>query len=107
MKYKNKDIMKEQAIQLYIEGKNYIEISQIIGCSRNYVSNLIRDDIRIKEYKNKKVVKLYKKERKSTIILPISLEYWEKIGISKDLNTTEHVEITVDEEKKIMVIKKH
>ena len=38
MKYNNKDDMRNQAIQLYLNGKNYIEIAKILSCSRNYVS---------------------------------------------------------------------
>ncbi len=107
MKYNNKEEMKEQAIQLYTNGKNFIEIAKIIGCSRNYVSTLIKNDDRVQKYKNNRIVKLYKKERKSTIILPISLEYWEKIGISKNPDIDEKVEVQVDEKNKVILIKKY
>lgn len=107
MKYNNREEMKEEAIKLYLEDKNYIEIAKIIGCSRNYVSNLIKEDTRVKSYKNKKIVKLYKKLNQSKITIPISLDYWQKIGVSKNPNIAENIEITVDEKKQIILIKKH
>ena len=55
MKYNNKEEMKEQAIQLYTNGKNFIEIAKIIGCSRNYVSTLIKNDDRVQKYKNNRI----------------------------------------------------
>ncbi len=107
MKYNDKSERKEKAVQLYLEGKTYSEIAKIIGYSRYYVSTLIREDSRIKNYKNKKVLKLYKKPNYSKITVPINLDFWEKIGISKDASIIENVEISVDEEKKIIIIKKH
>ncbi len=106
MKYNNREEMKEKAIKLFLEDKTYIEIAKIIGCSRNYVSNLIKEDRRVKNYKNKKIVKLYKKLNQSRITIPISIDYWQKIGISKNPDITEKIQITVDEKKQIILIKK-
>lgn len=106
MKYNNKKQLKEEAIQLYLAGNNMTEIGKTIGCSRNFVSELIKGDKRIKQYKNKKKVKLYKWKNQSRITLPVSVEYWEKIGVSKDINIHEFVEIMVDEDSKTIVIKK-
>lgn len=107
MKYKNKEELKQRAINLYTDGKTYIEISKVIGCSRNYVSELIRNDSRVLAYKNKKILKLYKRLNKSKISIPISLDFWDKIGISKNPNISEEVEIIVDEKERTILIKKH
>ena len=106
MKYNNKEEIKETAIKLYIEGKKMTEIAKITGCSRNFIGNLIREDERIKQYKNKKIVNVYKRINQTRINVPISTDYWEKIGISKDCNIKEYVEITVDEDSKTIIINK-
>lgn len=103
----NKDEMKEQAIKLYLEGRSYTEIANIFGCSRNYVSTLIKEDSKIKKFKNKKIIQLYKKPKYSKIEVPINLDFWEKIGISKDSNIINKVEISVDEETQVISIKKY
>ena len=105
--YVDKDKMKEKAINLYLEGKNYSQIANILGCSRNYVSTLIRKDDRVEEYKNNKIIKLYKNPHYSKIVAQISIDFWEKIGVSKDVNIVDNVKISVDEKKKIIIIKKH
>lgn len=106
MKYNNKNEMRENAIQLYLKGNNYTQIAKIINCSRNYISDLIKDDYRIKNFRNKRIFKLYKKMNLSKISIPIPLEYWEKIGISKDPNIDESIEIIVNEKDKTILIKK-
>lgn len=105
--YNNKDEMKIKAVDLYLKGKNYVQIAKILGCSRNYVSTLIKQDPKIKKYKNTKIIRLYKNPNYSKIVAPISLNFWEKIGISKNANIIDDVEISVDEEKGIIIIKKH
>lgn len=105
--YNNKDEMKEKAIGLYLQGKNYTQIGSILGCSRNYVSELIKEEHKIKEYKNTKIIRLYKNPNYSKIVAPISLNFWEKIGISKNADIIDNVEISVDEIEKIIIIKKH
>lgn len=106
MKYNDREKMKDEAIKLFLKDKNYIEIASTLGCSRNYVSNLIKEDARVKNFKNKKIVKLYKKMNQSRITIPISLDFWQKIGISMNPNITENIEITVDEENQIILLKK-
>jgi len=107
MKYKDKDYMKEQAIQLYIEGKNYIEIAKIIGCSRNYISNLIKNDIKIKEKQNTKVLKVYKNPNKGKKNLTIGIDLLSKIGINKDNTSIDYVQVSLDEKNKSLIIKKY
>lgn len=106
MKYSNKEELREKAIKLYLDGKTMKEISKLVNCSRNFIGNLIREDKRIKEYRKRKIVKLYKWKNQCRINVPISVEFWEKIGISRNCNTDESVEITVDENNKTITIKK-
>lgn len=107
MKYNNKEEIKETAIKLYLEGKTLIEIAKLTGCSRNYLSNLIKDDDRVKDYRTKKTVQLYKCKNQCRINVPISTEFWSKIGISNDINLKDLVDITVNENNGTITIKKH
>lgn len=106
MKY-NKNFIKEEAVKLYLGGKNLSEISKLTGWSRNYLGNLIKDDERIKEYRNQKTVKLYKQKKQNRINVPISTEFWGKIGISNNCDIPDFVDIKVDEKEQIIIIKKH
>ena len=107
MKYKNKDDMRRQAIQLYLEGKNYIEIAKILSCSRNYVSNLIKDNEQVKEKQNNKVLKVYKNPNKGKKNLTIGIDLLSKIGIDKDNQSIDYVQINLDEKNKSLIIKKY
>lgn len=107
MKYNNKDEMREQAIQLYLGGKNYIEIAKILSCSRNYVSNLIKDDMKVKEKQNNKVLKVYKNPNKGKKNLTIGIDLLSKIGIDKDNKSTDYVQVKLDERNNSLIIKKY
>lgn len=107
MKHVNKSDLKEQAVQLYLNGNNYADIAKIIGRSRNYVSNLIKEDDRVTNYKNQRIVKLYKNANDSRITVFIPLDYWEKIGVSKNPNISENIQMVVDEQTKRIIIEKH
>ena len=107
MKYDDKKHMKEVAINYYINGKTLVEISKMLGFSRKYVSDLIKDDERVKKYRNKKIVAVYKRKDNKGISISISTDFWQKIGISKDYTVDEKVEITVDENTKTIIIKKY
>lgn len=106
MKYKNKENLKEQAIELYLKDNNYIQIAKILGCSRNYISNLIKDDIRIKNKKNKKTLKVYKSQHGKKH-LTIGIEILNNIGISNNIMLDEYVDILVDKENGQIVLTKH
>lgn len=107
MKYDNKNNMKELAIELYLNGKNYTEISRIIGCSRNYVSNLIRSDERVVEKKNSKILKVYKNSNKTKKNLTIGIELLTLIGVSKNENVDDYVQIWFDNKNKNLILKKY
>lgn len=107
MKYNNKEEIKEKAIEMYLNGKKIMEIANETNCSRNFIGNLIRNDKRVQQYRNKKVEKLYKWKKQPRINVSIPVEYWLKIGISKDCEIHESVELVVDENNKTIVIRKH
>lgn len=107
MKYENKDLLKEKCVELYLQGKTMAEIAKVVNCSRNYVGTLIKDAPEIKQYKNTKTVKVYKLKTRNQMNVPISVDFLEKIGISKDVNNNEYVDVSVDENKKKIIIVKH
>ncbi len=107
MKYKNKEELKEKAIELYSNGNSYIEIAQIMGCSRNYISELIRDDERIKLIHSQKILKVYKNPNNSKKHLTIGINLLCEIGISPDCSNTEYVIVSLDKKNGQLIIKKH
>lgn len=101
-----KEELKEKCIKLFLEGKNYIEIAKLTNRSRQYVSELIRDDERVKEKLNTRIVKVYKLKNRTRANIPIGIDFLSKIGINKDFNKTDHVEVKLDEKNKTITIKK-
>ena len=98
--------LKEKCIQLFLEGKNYTEIAKLTNCSRQYVSNLIKDDKRVKEKLNKKIIKVNKLKNTTRLKISISTDFLSKIGITKDYKKDDFVEISVNEKTKTITIKK-
>lgn len=98
--------LKEKCIELFISGKNYTEIAKLTNHSRNYIANLIKNDERVKEKLNNRTVKVYKLKNSTRMKIPINTDFLSKIGISKDNNKDEYVEINLDEENKTITIKK-
>lgn len=107
MKYEDKDLLKKKCIELYIQGKNMVEIAKDVNCSRNYVGTLIKDAPEVKRYKNSKTVKIYKLKTRTQMNVPISVDFLEKIGVSRDVDINEYVDVAVDDKKKEITIKKH
>ncbi len=107
MKYKNKEYLKEQAIELYLKNNTYVQIAKILGCSRNYISDLIKDDIRIKSKKNKKTLKVYKSQHTGKKHLTIGIELLNNIGISNNVLLDEYVDVLVDSKNGQIVLTKH
>lgn len=101
-----KENLKEECIELFLDGKSYTEIAKLTNHSRNYIANLIRDDNRVKEKLNTRTVKVYKLKNCTRMKISISTDFLSKIGISKDNNKDEYVEINLDEENKTITIKK-
>lgn len=106
MKSDKKEDLKVKCVELYLAGKTMQDISDIVGCSRNFVGQLIKDDERIKKYKNGTRLKVYKYKNQKKMNVPISVYFLEKIGISNDCSVIDFVDVEVDENKKIITIKK-
>ena len=107
MKSEERKILREKFIELYLSGKNMREIAKITGCSRNYIGQVIKDDDRIKNYRNNVVLKIYKYKKRNKMNVPISVGFLEKIGISRNLEKEDYVDVFVDENEKKITIKKH
>lgn len=101
-----KEDFKEECIQLFLEGKNYTEISKLTNHSRQYISNLIRNDIRVKEKLNKKIIKVSKLKNSSRCKISLSTDFLSKIGVSKDYKENDYIEVSIDEKSKTITIKK-
>lgn len=102
--------LKEQCVQLYLRGKKYTEIAKLTGWSRTYITNLIKDDIRVINKKNIKKIKVTKRKDNKQMLIYIPVEFIEKLGISRDRNVIEYVDIQLDtnsSEEKRLIIKKH
>lgn len=107
MKDIDKENLKEQFINLYLQGKTMQEISKLTGWSRNYVGKIIKDDDRIKKYRNYHTVKVYKYKMQNKMNIPIAVGFLEKIGISRDLNVEDFIDVILDENEKTITLKKH
>lgn len=101
-----KEKLKEQCVQMFLEGKTYTEIAKLTNRSRQYITSLIKDDERVKERLNKKIIKVSKLKNTTRLKISINTEFLKKIGISKDTNRDDYVEISVDEKTKTIIIKK-
>ena len=99
--------LKEQCIQLFLEGKRYSEIAEKTGFSRTFITNLIKDDPRVMEEKNKKKLKVFKRKDNNQMTVYIPTSYLKKIGISSDKDKSEYVDIYLKEQDKTIILKKH
>lgn len=107
MKYKNREELKSKFVELYLQGKTMQEIAKLTSCSRNYVSNLIKDNKLVKDKRNKNTIKVYKLKNQNRMTVSINTEFLKKIGINNNQNNDEYVDVFVDEKNKIITIKKH
>lgn len=98
--------LKEECIKLYLEGKTYTEIAKLTNWSRTFITKLIQDDQRIIKLKNTKKIKVHKRKNDNRLVLYIPTTYIEKLGISRDFNKNEYVDIKLDEENKKIIIEK-
>ena len=101
-----KEELKEKCIKLFLEGKNYTEIAKLTNRSRQYVTKLIKDDERVKEKLNTKIVKVYKMKNNTRMKIPLSTYFLNKIGIDSNTAKNEYVEVRLDEKNKTIPIKK-
>ena len=102
----DKNKLKEQCIQLYLQGKTFTEIAKLTNWSRTFITRLIQDDERIIRLKNTKKIKVHKRKNDNRLVVYIPTTYIEKLGISRNLNKDEYVDIKLDEENKKIIIEK-
>ncbi len=107
MKYGNKDLLKKKCVELYLQGNSMVEISKIIGCSRNYVGQLLKNNPSVTKFRNTTKVKVNKLKNQKRMLVSISTNCLKKIGISEDKNIDEYVDVSVDDTEKLIIIKKH
>ncbi len=98
--------LKEEFIQLFLEGKSIAEISKLTGWSRKYITNLIKNDNRIIEKENTKILKVSKQKEGKQLVTYIPSKFLENIGISRNKNEIEYVKVTQDLKNKTIIIKK-
>lgn len=103
----DKTELKEQCIQLYLEGKTYVEIEKLTGWSRTSIANLIQDDKRVIDKKNTKITKVYKRQDNKQMSIYIPTEYLEALGITSNNDIEEYVEINCNKNEKTLIIRKH
>lgn len=101
-----KEDLKRKSIQLFLDGHNYTEIAKLTGYSRQYISNLIKDDERVKEKLNKRIVKVYKYKNVTKATIPIGVDFLREIGIDSKSNNDDYVEIQLNKKDKTITIKK-
>lgn len=103
----SKEELKEQCINMYLDGKTYVEIAKLTGWSRTYITNLIKADERIKELRNTKKIKVHKRKDNRQMVIYIPTEFIEKLGVSRDFNKEDFVNVRIDEKNKNIIIEKH
>lgn len=100
--------LREKCIKMYFDSnKTLEEIAKLTGWSRIFITNLIKSDERFIREKNTKKIKVSKTKNGKQMVIYIPTKFIKKLGISEDINKSEYVNISVNEEDKTMIIKKH
>ena len=107
MNVNKKENLKEKFIEMYLDGKTIIEISQIMNYSRNFIGRTIKDDERVINYRNTKTLKVIKYKNNNKMMVPITTSLLEQIGISKDRQHDDYVDVKLDNNSNTIIIKKH
>lgn len=108
MKDNEKEKLQKKFVGMYLEEKKSIKnIAEITGYSRMFVSNLINQDNKVQEQRNKKKIKLYKHKNAKKISVFIPINFWRKIGIDKNAKSIDYVDIQLDELNNQIIIKRH
>ena len=102
----DKESLKEQFIKLYSEGKNFSQIGELTGWSREFVRNLIKNEPEILKRKCSKKIKVSKRKDNNQMYIYIPTEFIEKLGVSRDKQKNEYVNIFINEKDKSIIIKK-
>lgn len=104
----DKGNLKEQCLKMYLEeNKTLEEISKLTGWSRKYITDLIKNDPKYKFKKNNRKIKVYKKKHSNQMLIYVPTDFIEKLGISREREKAEYVDVSFDEKSKSIIIKKH
>lgn len=98
-----KQLLKDKFLTMYKSNKTISQISQETNYSRKFVTSCLIDVLE----KNKTLTKVYKRKDNHQMSIHIPDKFLEAIGICKDRNIIEKVEIELDESNKQIIIKKH
>lgn len=107
MNEEEKKEIKNEAVKLFLEGFNFTQVGNELGYSRQFITNLIKDDPRIQEKRSCTTIKVYKNRKNKKMRLGLSNSFLYEIGIDMDCLKVDYVDVFLDKEKKQIVIKKH
>lgn len=105
--------LKENCIQLFLNGYTFTQIANKFGYSRSYITRLIQEDQRIinkkETLKKEKITKVIKdvnnkKVRKKIYIPNVIID---KMNFSDNINKSDFVNIKYDEKTDSIIIRKH
>lgn len=102
----NKEEFKKYCLQLFAEGKTITEISKLTNWSRKYITNLLKKDEKYMQLKNKKKIKVYKRKNNGQMMVYVPTNFLEKLGVSKNKDKSEYVNVVLDEKENKIIISK-
>lgn len=96
--------LKINAKNLYNDGMTMQQIADKYGCSRQYISQLLKNEEKRQLKHDKRTIKIYKYKNSNKMHIYIPISYLKAIGITKNFDE-EFVNIELDEDK--IIITKH
>lgn len=102
----NKEELKKYCLQLFSEGKTITEISKLTNWSRTYITNLLKKDEKYIQLKNTKKLKVYKRKNNGQMMVYVPTDFLEKLGVSKNKDKSEYVNVVLDEKENKIIISK-
>jgi len=99
--------LKKEAVRLFLSGNNFSEIAKKMNFSRTFITDLIKNDERVKAKRNFTTIKVYKNGKNKKMRLGLSTAFLSEIGIDKDCSKVDYVDVFLDKENGQIIIKKH
>ena len=98
--------LRNKFIDLYLNKNMSVkQIAEKTGHSRQYITNLIQDNVNVQSRKNKKIISVYKYKNANKMNVYIPISFLKSIGISPDTDVKDYVDVTLDNDK--IIIRKH
>lgn len=107
MNYRDREELKKEAIKLYLNGYNFSEIAKKFNFSRTFITELIKNDTKVKEKRNYTTLKVYKNQKNKKMRLGLSTTFLSEIGISSNCSIIDYVDVFLDKDNEQIIIKKH